>query len=290
VELLVVLAVIGILLGLLLTAVQRVREASARTQCSTNLKQIGLALHNYHDTLGSFPSGSLCQPTSDPLQTTPGWGWAALLLPFLEQADLFQQIDFHLPIEAPAHASARTTILKVFVCPSDRFTGVYAVLDINGLRLVDAATNSYAASFGTLEIDLFPDGGNGMFFRNSHVHFGDVADGTSYTLAVGERPALFTQTPWAGAVNGGTARITSGAPTTSNGVEGAPVLPLAHTGSHTLSAPNADPDDFFTPHIGLGQMLFTDGSVRSVPIDLDLAILQAISTRAGGEVVSGDLF
>jgi prepilin-type processing-associated H-X9-DG protein len=286
----VVIGVIAILIGLLLPAVQRVREGSFRTQCGNNLKQIGLALHNYHDTLKTFPSGYLCQATADPLYTSPGWGWGALLLPFLEQDNLFRQIDFNLPIEAPSHAAVRTMVLKVFVCPSDRYTGTYTLLDSNGQPVVEAATSSYAASFGTLEIDVAPDHGDGMFFRNSKLRFADVADGTSYTLAVGERASLFTQVPWAGAINGGTARITPGAPTTSSAVETAPVLPLAHTGSHTLEAPNADPDDFFTPHDGNAMMLFVDGSVRPVARQLNLSILQAISTRNGGEVVPADVF
>jgi prepilin-type processing-associated H-X9-DG protein len=290
VELLLGLTVVAILVGLLLPAVQRVREAAARTQCANNLKQLGLALHNYHDTLKTFPSGYICQPQTDPLDTAPGWGWGALLLPFLEQDNLFHQIDFTLPIEAPSHADVRTTLLKVYVCPADRFTGTFTVRDVNGAPLVDAATNSYAASFGTNEIADSPDTGGGMFFRNSHIRFTDVSDGTSSTLALGERGALFTQTPWAGAINGGTARVTPGAPTTSTAIEDAPVLPLAHTGSHTVRAPDADPDDFFTPHVGTAQMLFADGSVRPVPVEMSLPVLRALSTRAGGEVVPADLF
>jgi prepilin-type N-terminal cleavage/methylation domain-containing protein len=291
IELLVVIAILAVLLGLLLPAVQKVREAAARTQCGNNLKQIGLALHNYHDTQGSFPAGYLCPPQADPSFTDPGWGWSAQLLPFLEQDNLHRQINFSLPVAHPSQAAVRTTVLKVFVCPADRATGRFMVQDEAGQPLTEAATNSYAACYGAGgEIADEPDAGNGLFFRNSRVRFGDVTDGTSNTLAVGERPALFTQTPWAGAVTGGTARITPGAPTTSTAVEEAPTLPLAHTGSHTLNDRDADPDDFFTPHTAVALMLFADGSVRPVRAGVALPVLQALSTRAGGEVIDPGAF
>src|SRR6266851_5083502 len=98
VELLVVIAIIGILMGLLLPAVQKIRESAARIKCGNNLKQIGLALHNYHDTLNMFPPGYI-DGNTDPFSTPnndvgPGWGWAAFLLPFMEQDNLYKQINF----------------------------------------------------------------------------------------------------------------------------------------------------------------------------------------------------
>jgi prepilin-type N-terminal cleavage/methylation domain-containing protein len=289
IELLVVVAIIGSLLGLLLPAAQKVRESANRLSCSNNLRQIGLALHNYNDSKGSLPPGYLCTPRSDPAYVAPGWGWAAFLLPYLEQENLQRQIDFQLPVEHPAHEAVRTMPLRIFTCPADPERGVFMVLDESGNPLVEAATNSYAACYGAGgEISEEPGKGNGLFFRNSRVRLTDITDGTSNTIAVGERAAYFTRTPWAGAITGGTARITPGAPTLSNAVEEAPTMPLAHTGSHTMNDPYADPDDFFTPHTGMGMFLFGDGGVRGLRRGVSLRVFQALSSRNGGEVVSPD--
>jgi prepilin-type N-terminal cleavage/methylation domain-containing protein/prepilin-type processing-associated H-X9-DG protein len=291
IELLVSIAIIAILIGLLLPAIQKVREAANRVKCLNNLKQVGLALHHFHDSQRAFPAGYLCRPRPDPTYTAPGWGWAAQLLPYLEQDALGRQIDFTLAVEAASNASQRTAILPILVCPSDRSTGIFTVVDGNNAVIGQAATNSYAGCYGAGgEISGAPDKGNGLFFRNSRVRIADISDGTSNTLAVGERCSLFTQTPWAGALTGGITRITPEAPVESNSVEEAPTQTLAHTGSHTLNDPNADPDDFFTPHPGAGNFLFADGSVRPLQAGINLQTLQVLSTRAGGEVVDSSDF
>lgn len=294
IELLVVIAIISVLIGLLLPAVQKVREAAARAQCSNNLHQIGLALHNYHDSLGSFPAGYVCtQPQANPDYTSPGWGWAALLLPFIEQGNLYQQINFTLPIEAPSNQYARTMILKLYVCPSDYSTGLFTVYNKGNGALTQAATNSYAACHGVgVDLDEELDDFNGMFSRNSRVRFADVTDGTSNTIAIGDRGAFFTRAAWAGAVNFGTTRITPGCPWVISyaPIEDAPTQPLAHIDVETINDPRGDPEDFFSPHTRVAMFLFADGSVHSIPFSLSLPTLQALSTRDGGEVVNASEF
>jgi prepilin-type processing-associated H-X9-DG protein len=210
----------------------------------------------------------------------------------VEQGNLAQQINYQLPVENPSNQAVRTRVLKLFVCPSDRSTGVFSVLGQNNMPLADAATNSYAASFGVgVDIDDELDDGNGMFFRNSHIRIADIPDGTSNTFAIGERAALLTQTPWAGAISGGTTRVTPGAPTTNlTAVEEAPTQTLVHVAIHSINDPNADPEDFFTPHSGNAMFLFGDGSVRPIRLEVNLSVLQALATRNGGETVSPDDF
>jgi prepilin-type N-terminal cleavage/methylation domain-containing protein/prepilin-type processing-associated H-X9-DG protein len=294
VELLVVIAIVGVLIALLLPAVQKVREAANRASCQNNLHQIGLALHSYHDGHGSFPSGYLNKPInpSNPDQTAPGWGWAALLLPYIEQDNLAQQINFGLQVEHPSNLAARTTIVNLYVCPSDRSTGIFTIYDKNNQPLAQATTNSYAACHGIgVDLDEELDDFNGMFSRNSRVRFADVTDGTSNTIAIGERSSFFTQTPWAGAVSFGTTRITPGAPTNNpTAIEDAPTQTLVHISVHTLNDPNSDPEDFFTPHTGTGNFLFVDGSVRPVSTGISISVLQALATRDGGEVINPDDF
>ncbi len=292
IELLVVIAIIGVLIALLLPAVQKARESANRSKCQNNLHQIGIALHSYHGDHGSFPSGYLWKRTMPdvPTQTNPGWSWAALLLPYLEQDNLHGQINFRSSVSDPTNEAVRTSVLPSFVCPTDQQTGLFQIQTTSGLSY-SAATNSYAACFGGLvEIGNTPGCGDGVFYRNSRVRIADILDGTSNTFAVGERAALFAQTPWAGAVSAGTVRITPGAPVSSTAIEAAPVQVLAHCGSHALNDNRSDPDDFFTPHVGTAFFLFADGSVRPVSVKTEVDIIRALATRNGGEVISPDSY
>jgi prepilin-type N-terminal cleavage/methylation domain-containing protein/prepilin-type processing-associated H-X9-DG protein len=309
IELLVVIAIIAVLIGLLLPAIQKVRETANRSQCANNLKQIGLALHHYHTAKGRFPAGYLRSPPPPPApgsgrhtrvfdrpapwmieDQSPGWGWAALLLPYLDQGPLAQQIDYQLPVESPTNLASRTVPLQVFVCPSDSHTGVFTVQTYDWQKpLADAATNSYAACWGQLgSLSQQPEEGNGIFYRNSRTKTTQVLDGTSNTLAVGERAALFAQAPWAGVMTNGAILTTPDAPVYWSRFNPAPAMVLARVAWRQLNEPWSEPLDFFSGHPGLVQFVFADGSVRALKQSLDIDVLRALATRAGHEVVSGD--
>ena len=301
IELLVVIAIIGVLIALLLPAVQKVREAANRTSCQNNLKQIGLALHHYHETNGSFPSAYLYIAPPDPpggrqvgrgVYTAPGWGWASLLLPYLDQGPLAQRINLDVPVEDYSNTTVRDTILSVFVCPSDQSTGVFTVQDDQGKNLVEAATNSYVANYGTGgEIGELPDQGNGVFFRNSKIRVADITDGLSNTLAIGERAALFTRQPWIGAVTNGMVQTTPGAPVETAFLEEAPVMVMAGTNSQvSLNSPHSNPYCFFSPHGNLVFFTFADGSVHPLNSTVSYPALQALSSRAGNEPLDASAF
>src|SRR5437660_1447829 len=147
IELLVVIAIISTLIGLLLPAVQKVREIAVRIQCQNNLRQIGIGLVDYHDTNGCFPpgyrAGLYVDGTTD---TAPGWGWAAFLLPHIEQAPLHRQLAFGQPIR---NSPAAETLVKLYLCPADVYPlGSFNVPDAFGNPLVAAAPCSYAACTG----------------------------------------------------------------------------------------------------------------------------------------------
>lgn len=180
IELLVVIAIIGVLVGLLLPAVQRVREAANRMKCGNNLKQMGIALHAYHDANGSFPPG-VTSDTSD-LRTGRHSG-LVFLLPYLEQQPLYQSYDFSSSWRSPANLPLAQARLPVFLCP----TGPSQMSDQNGG--VPGTMTHYAFSKGNyayLSRDTSIRTGAGLFDVNTGRRFADVLDGTSQTLAMGE--------------------------------------------------------------------------------------------------------
>jgi prepilin-type N-terminal cleavage/methylation domain-containing protein/prepilin-type processing-associated H-X9-DG protein len=295
IEILVVIAIIAVLIALLLPAVQAARGAARRVQCINNLKQMGIALHNYHATANTFPTGYVSWNNANMRLTSPGWSWAALLLNELEQAPLYAASNFNLAIEHAANASVRTTRLNVYVCPSDQYNGTFLVREDDGKPIVDMATNSYAASFGAgLEIADVPDQGNGMFVRNFARSLRDVTDGSSNTIALGERGNTLTQTPWAGAPTGPTGPgayfLSPNAPSNNPGPTHGAEAVLAHAADEGLNNPDTAPDDFWSPHAAGVNFLFCDGSVKYLKKGINLLIYRALCTRNFGELISSDSY
>ena len=195
IELLVVIAIIAILVALLLPAVQQAREAARRSSCKNNLKQIGVALHNYHDTYSMLPPGYVRQHTDD----NGNWGWGAFILPAMEQKNTFETADVAGPTSlsgAIGNGTMRAALQKGIAnwrCPSDTGPELNNQRKINGQSL---ATSNYVASNSTKSLcnnytgnagGNCNNGANGPFVMNRGTRFRDITDGTSNTIAVGER-------------------------------------------------------------------------------------------------------
>ncbi len=315
IELLVVIAIIAVLIALLLPAVQAAREAARRAQCVNNLKQMGLALHNYHDAIGTFPMGYAARKkfVDGATDTASGWGWAAMILPQLEQGPLFNAVNFSLAVEAPQNTTVLGTTISGYVCPSDVTTGPFQVSDASGSVLATAAPSSYAACVGGDSTDtttgINNDGlGRGVMYRNSGVRLADITDGTSQTIAVVERSWSRATGLWAGVVTNGVIRRGPLNPCPKTGALFYPAATLVQAHCHlinTISDPDGGLDDCSSLHPGGANFLFADGSVRFLKSILSDAgtnpdgshiytpsglVFQALASRNGGEVVAGDAY
>jgi prepilin-type N-terminal cleavage/methylation domain-containing protein/prepilin-type processing-associated H-X9-DG protein len=287
IELLVVIAIISVLIGLLLPAVQKVREAANRSRCQNNLKQMGLACHAYHDANQGLPPGY--KATGPSSSTSPGWGWATFLLPYIEQNNLYQQINLDAPLEGQP---AIQSIVDLYLCPSDTpGSSAFAVTDASSATICTAAPSSYAATCGSDASEVDDITGNGIFYRNSKTRFAEITDGTSTTTMIGDRAWADTNGIWAGAPDVAVTRPGLTNPW-RNATGPAQALVLVHNNWINIKS-DADGglDDFSSKHPGGANLLFADGSVRfirSITADGPVHLaFWAMGTRAGGEVIQG---
>jgi prepilin-type N-terminal cleavage/methylation domain-containing protein/prepilin-type processing-associated H-X9-DG protein len=324
IELLVVIAIIGVLVALLLPAVQAAREAARRAQCANNLKQVGIGLNNYHFAMGSFPVGFLYPTTPVPPTTSLlQYRWSALaqMAPYLEQANLFNALNFDLPLAYrpagggafwpfyPANTTAMATHVTLFLCPTD---GAPAPSP-------DSGPTNYAFCSGDGSAGGDATGANGTFILGPARSFDDIKDGSSTTVAASEQllgiTGPYTQTtptPIPSPTARAFARVSAG-PLTDEACGGAGAGWLFNKGAgwwdgnylNTLynhhATPNAARPDCVTYHNpgwkaarslhpqGVNA-LFCDGHVAFTKDSVEPGVWRGLSTLAGGEVISSGAY
>jgi len=300
IELLVVIAIIAILIGLLLPAVQKVREAAARMKCSNNVKQLILGMHNYAGVYGHYPPAIKNDarnygPPNYYYDVYPGWGWGTLVLPYIEQDNLHRQLN---PDQVPfgpqvsygtiTATPLTQTALSMFRCPSD------PAPDRNPFRLEDTARqlgmSNYRAVCGTDSNGTFypNEDRNGIMWQNSKVTFAAVTDGTSNTVVIGE--CFFeeekTKRKWAAIWAGHTGYYCSPDPAVGCGVRISDNM--WHLDNTTAQINGTAPQAFGSRHNGGAFFGFGDGSVRFFRQTADPATIKYLGNRSDGRVINYD--
>jgi prepilin-type N-terminal cleavage/methylation domain-containing protein len=296
IELLVVIAIIAILVSLLLPAVQSARAAARRTQNRSNLKQIGLALHNYHDIHRTLPPGWIgVTGTQMDVNGPNGWCWAALALPFLEQENVYRKFNVSLSITDPTNSATylKNPLQALFRNPNDIGPEKFTIMTPSdpgpATPICDLPTSNYVGNFGTIDADdcleYLPGQqcvGNGVFYHNSRIRFRDVTDGTSQTFLIGQHrtdanPSLSFGgdtfawfSTWVGVVPNAEARISR-------------VLGVA---DHLPNDPAHHQDDFSGIYDNGAHFCMCDGSVIFINETMDKTAFQSLATKDGGEMVS----
>lgn len=285
IELVVVIAIIGILVALLLPAVQFAREAARRTSCASNLKQIGLALHNYAGQHGVLPSSSTSQidfgvwspnPRAYHLQS-----WATMILPFLDQGPLYQQINFNVSALHEVNRGPAANRIEVYRCPS--YTGgTFSQAPLYTALSTEYAIRNYAAMGGSTVGRLWqsPDG---VFYARSSTRIEDITDGTSHTIFVAE-----TREPDAAVwIDGGTAAVVSRRYLeTSSPLFAGPENSLNYKPYFVANGQGIDAQ--YGPssmHAGGVTHVFADGSVHFISENINSVVYDALATRGRRDIV-----
>jgi prepilin-type N-terminal cleavage/methylation domain-containing protein/prepilin-type processing-associated H-X9-DG protein len=312
VELLVAIAIIAILIGLLIPAVQAAREGARRVQCVNNLKQIGLAIHQYESSNGCIPPGYLSGlgvgfRDPDTGDWGPGWGWLTVLLPDVEQGNLYNSLNISLVCWDAANRTSVQFAPLVYLCPSANNSGLtVGIMDPNQNLWQNAVfgranyvhnvgTNHVWSGPATVDYDDPVTGANGPMYRNSRVRFAAVTDGLSNTIAAGERTPFLSDSVWPGVVPG-SAHFSYGqfanddwdGPGSYVASNSGPSIYQAPAIIHPPNSPVGDTDEMYSLHPGGANILLCDGSVRFVKASISLATWAALSSRCGGEVISSD--
>lgn len=286
IELLVVIAIIAILIALLLPAVQQAREAARRSSCKNNLKQWGIALHNYHDTHSVFPPGFF--------GTGNRMGFHVMLLPFIDQAPLYNQFDFKINYGAGVNAPLREESFALLHCPSfgrndvngnqsQRTTHYYGVMGAKGIKPDGTA---YSVSGNTTT----NHGGwatNGILYRNSKIKMRDLSDGSTNTFMIGE--LSWDPQKIAGAGYSNQRRPwTHGTQSVSNDAVCYPCRNMAtvmNSTGYLINSALFNDSSFGSSHVGGCHFLLADGSVRFISENINFATYLAAGSRDDGEVL-----
>lgn len=304
VELLVVIAILGVLIALLLPAVQAARETARRVQCLNNLKQIGLGMHVYMTFTNRFPPGYISGVLEDYEDSGPGWSWAPMIMPHMEQQPLASKIDFRQPLTSKANAELLLNSIPNFTCPSD--DEFQKIVDVphkkSGALLSRMASTNYVANTGSVRptCKVCRDQFDGVFGRNHAVKPEEIEDGLSNTIAAGERsffwsgPTLWGVVPESKLVDRRDPGKYCGGPGFVLGTTFKDGFNI-ETGIDDPNEDSSFAESFGSLHTGGANFVFCDGGGRFIRKEtIDPAVFNTLSTRAGnpkgGEVIHASPF